>query len=151
MQWRFSYARDIVGAPDDVVELYRSGTRGLRRRRARRVLRETRAGAANCGVVRCALHDAAGAELRRLDLVCQVTADEATGEQLKAAGATRRSVTSGGGHLSVSPYPRLLPPQRVDRHAGPLAQNSASAARIRSMTAAGSAPAVARMAASRGR
>ena len=23
VQWRFSYARDIVGAPDDVVELHR--------------------------------------------------------------------------------------------------------------------------------
>ena len=42
--------------------------------------RHPRTTPANCGVVRCALHEGGGAELYRLDLVCQVTADEATGE-----------------------------------------------------------------------
>ena len=80
VQWRFSYARDIVGAPDDVVELHRAAPADYAG--AAHVACSTRlvGDAANCGVVRCALHDAAGAELHRLDLVCQVTADEATGQ-----------------------------------------------------------------------
>ena len=80
VQWRFSYARDIVGAPDDVVELHRAAPADYAG--AARVACSVQlvGDAANCGVVRCALHDAAGAELYRLDLVCQVTADEATGQ-----------------------------------------------------------------------
>jgi len=90
VQWRFSYARDIVGAPDDVVKLYRV-SRGEYVGAGNRVdcYAQLVADAApnqhaNVGVVRCALHEGGGAEggaeLYRLDLVCQVTADEATGE-----------------------------------------------------------------------
>ena len=81
VQWRFSYARDIVGAPDDVVELHRE-SRGdyAGATHVACISAQLVGDAANCGVVRCALHDAADAELYRLDLVCQVTADEATGE-----------------------------------------------------------------------
>ena len=84
VQWRFSYARDIVGAPDDVVELHRAAPADYAG--AAHVACSARlvGDAANCGVVRCALHEGGGAEggaeLYRLDLVCQVTADEATGE-----------------------------------------------------------------------
>ena len=81
VQWRFSYARDIVGAPDDVVELHRESRGDYAGATHVACIGAQLVGdAANCGVVRCALHDAADAELYRLDLVCQVTADEATGE-----------------------------------------------------------------------
>ena len=84
VQWRFSYARDIVGAPEDVVDLHRAAPADYAG--AAHVACSARlvGDAANCGVVRCALHEGGGteggAELHRLDLVCQVTADEATGE-----------------------------------------------------------------------
>ena len=81
VQWRFSYARDIVGAPDDVVELHRESRGDYAGATHVACIGAQLVGdAANCGVVRCALHDAAGEELYRLDLVCQVTADEATGQ-----------------------------------------------------------------------
>ena len=80
VQWRFSYARDIVGAPDDVVDLHRAAPADYAGAAQVACSTQLVGDAANCGVVRCALHDAAGAELYRLDLVCQVTADEATGE-----------------------------------------------------------------------
>ena len=80
VQWRFSYARDIVGAPDDVVELHREAPADYAGAAHVACSAQLVGDAANCGVVRCALHDSAGAELHRLDLVCQVTADEATGE-----------------------------------------------------------------------
>ena len=80
VQWRFSYARDIVGAPDDVVDLHRAAPADYAGAAHVACSAQLVGDAANCGVVRCALHDAAGAELYRLDLVCQVTADEATGE-----------------------------------------------------------------------
>ena len=80
VQWRFSYARDIVGAPEDVVELHRAAAADYAGAAHVACSAQLVGDAANCGVVRCALHDAAGAELYRLDLVCQVTADEATGE-----------------------------------------------------------------------
>ena len=80
VQWRFSYARDIVGAPDDVVELHRAAPADYAGAAHVACSAQLAGDAANCGVVRCALHDSAGAELHRLDLVCQVTADEATGE-----------------------------------------------------------------------
>ena len=90
VQWRFSYARDIVGAPDDVVELHRvdrgeyAGAGNRVECYAQLVADAATAKLANVGVVRCALHEGGGAEggaeLYRLDLVCQVTADEATGE-----------------------------------------------------------------------
>ena len=80
VQWHFSYARDIVGAPDDVVELHRAAPADYAGAAHVACSAQLVGDAANCGVVRCALHDAAGAELHRLDLVCQVTADEATGE-----------------------------------------------------------------------
>ena len=79
VQWHFSYARDIVGAPDDVVELHRAAPADYAGAAHVACSAQLVGDAANCGVVRCALHDAA-AELYRLDLVCQVTADEATGE-----------------------------------------------------------------------
>ena len=88
VQWRFSYARDIVGAPDDVVKLHRV-SRGEYAGAGNRVdcyaqlVADAPNQHANVGVVRCALHGGSaegGAELYRLDLVCQVTADEATGE-----------------------------------------------------------------------
>ena len=80
VQWRFSYACDIVGAPDDVVELHRAAPADYAGAAHVACSAQLVGDAANCGVVRCALHDSAGAELYRLDLVCQVTADEATGE-----------------------------------------------------------------------
>ena len=80
VQWRFSYARDIVGAPDDVVDLHRAAPADYAGAAHVACSAQLVGDAANCGVVRCALHDVAGAELYRLDLVCQVTADEATGE-----------------------------------------------------------------------
>ena len=80
VQWRFSYARDIVGAPDDVVELHRAAPADYAGAAHVACSAKLVGDAANCGVVRCALHDAAGAELHRLDLVCQVTANEATGQ-----------------------------------------------------------------------
>ena len=80
VQWRFSYARDIVGAPDDVVDLHRAAPADYAGAAHVACSAQLVGDAANCGVVRCALHDSAGAELHRLDLVCQVTADEATGE-----------------------------------------------------------------------
>mgnify|MGYP002002075557 CR=1 FL=1 len=80
VQWRFSYARDIVGAPDDVVDLHRAAPADYAGAAHVACSAKLVGDAANCGVVRCALHDAAGAELYRLDLVCQVTADETTGE-----------------------------------------------------------------------
>ena len=80
VQWRFSYAHDIVGAPDDVVDLHRAAPADYAGAAHVACSAKLVGDAANCGVVRCALHDAAGAELHRLDLVCQVTADEATGE-----------------------------------------------------------------------
>ena len=80
VQWRFSYARDIVGAPDDVVDLHRAAPADYAGAAHVACSAQLVGDAANCGVVRCALHDAAGAELYRLDLVCQVTANEATGQ-----------------------------------------------------------------------
>ena len=80
VQWRFSYARDIVGAPDDVVDLHRAAPADYAGAAHVACSAQLVGDAANCGVVRCVLHDAAGPELHRLDLVCQVTADEATGE-----------------------------------------------------------------------
>ena len=80
VQWRFSYARDIVGAPDDVVELHRAAPADYAGAAHVACSAQLVGDAANCGVVRCALLDAGGTELHRLDLVCQVTADEATGE-----------------------------------------------------------------------
>ena len=84
VQWRFSYARDIVGTPDDVVELHRAAPAGYAGAAHVACSAKLVGDAANCGVVRCALHEGGGAEggaeLYRLDLVCQVTADEATGE-----------------------------------------------------------------------
>ena len=80
VQWRFSYARDIVGAPDDVVDLHRAAPADYAGAAHVACSAKLVGDAANCGVVRCALHDAAGAELHRLDLVCQVTANEATGQ-----------------------------------------------------------------------
>ena len=84
VQWRFSYARDIVGAPDDVVELHRAAPADYAGAAHVACSAQLVGDAANCGVVRCALHEGGGteggAELHRLDLVCQVTADEATGE-----------------------------------------------------------------------
>ena len=90
IQWRFSYARDIVGAPDDIVELYRlsrgeyAGAGNRVECYAQLVADAATTKLANVGVVRCALQEGGGveggAELYRLDLVCQVTADEATGE-----------------------------------------------------------------------
>ena len=80
IQWRFSYARDIVGAPDDVVELHRAAPADYAGAAHVACSAQLVGDAANCGVVRCALLDAGGTELHRLDLVCQVTADEATGE-----------------------------------------------------------------------
>ena len=80
VQWRFSYARDIVGAPDDVVELHRAAPADYAGAAHVACSAKLVGDAANCGVVPCAVHDAAGAELYRLDLVCQVSADEATGE-----------------------------------------------------------------------
>ena len=80
VQWHFSYARDIVGAPDDVVELHRAAPADYAGAAHVACSAKLVGDAANCGVVRCALHDVGGAELHRLDLVCQVTADEATGE-----------------------------------------------------------------------
>ena len=80
VQWRFSYARDIVGAPDDVVDLHRAAPADYAGAAHVACSAQLVGDAANCGVVRCALHDEAGAELYRLDLVCQVTADEATGQ-----------------------------------------------------------------------
>ena len=81
VQWRFSYARDIVGAPDDVVDLHRAAPADYAGAAHVACSAQLVGDAANCGVVRCALHDSAGAELYRLDLVCQVTADETTGER----------------------------------------------------------------------
>ena len=85
IQWRFSYARDIVGAPDDVVELHRAAPADYAGAAHVACSAQLVGDAhANVGVVRCALHEGGGveggAELYRLDLVCQVTADEATGE-----------------------------------------------------------------------
>ena len=80
VQWFCSYARDIVGAPDDVVELHRAPPADYAGAAHVACSAQLVGDAANCGVVRCALHDAADAELYRLDLVCQVTADEATGQ-----------------------------------------------------------------------
>ncbi len=80
VQWRFSYARDIVGAPDDVVDLHRAAPADYAGAAHVACSAQLVGDAANCGVVRCVLHDSAGAELYRLDLVCQVTADEATGQ-----------------------------------------------------------------------
>ena len=84
VQWRFSYARDIVGAPDDVVELHRAAPADYAGAAHVACSAQLVGDAANCGVVRCALHEGGGAEggaeLYRLDLVCQVSADEATGE-----------------------------------------------------------------------
>ena len=80
VQWRFSYARDIVGAPDDVVDLHRAAPADYAGAAHVACSAQLVGDAANCGVVRCALHDAAGEELYRLDLVCQVTANEATGQ-----------------------------------------------------------------------
>ena len=80
VQWRFSYARDIVGAPDDVVDLHRAAPADYAGAAHVACSAKLVGDAPNCGVLRCALHDAAGAELHRLDLVCQVTADEATGQ-----------------------------------------------------------------------
>ena len=90
IQWRFSYVRDIVGAPDDIVEIYRlsrgeyAGAGNRVECYAQLVADAATTKLANVGVVRCALHEGGGAEggaeLYRLDLVCQVTADEATGE-----------------------------------------------------------------------
>ena len=80
VQWRFSYARDIVGAPDDVVDLHRAAPADYAGAAHVACSAQLVGDAANCGVVRCALLDAGGTELHRLDLVCQVTADEATGE-----------------------------------------------------------------------
>ena len=80
VQWRFSYARDIVGAPDDVVELHRAAPADYAGAAHVACSAQLVGDAANCGVVRCVLHDSAGAELYRLDLVCQVTANEATGQ-----------------------------------------------------------------------
>ena len=84
VQWRFSYARDIVGAPDDVVELHRAAPADYAGAAHVACSAKLVGDAANCGVVRCALHEGGGAEggaeLYRLDLVCQVSADEATGE-----------------------------------------------------------------------
>ena len=84
VQWRFSYARDIVGAPDDVVELHRAAPADYAGAAHVACSGKLVGKAANVGVVRCALHEGGGAEggaeLYRLDLVCQVSADEATGE-----------------------------------------------------------------------
>ena len=80
VQWRFSYARDIVGAPDDVVDLHRAAPADYAGAAHVACSAQLVGDAANCGVVRCVLHDSAGAELYRLDLVCQVTANEATGQ-----------------------------------------------------------------------
>ena len=81
VQWRFSYARDLIGARNDVAELGKAEAADYAGIALRVVTYTTQlvGDAPNCGVLRCALHDAAGAELYRLDLVCQVTADEATG------------------------------------------------------------------------
>ena len=88
VQWRFSpihrrRARDIVGAPDDVVELHRAAPADYAGAAHVACSAQLVGDAANCGVVRCALHECVrhrGAEVDRLgDLVCQVTADEATG------------------------------------------------------------------------
>lgn len=107
VQWRFSYARDLIGARNEIVELCRAaavdyGVSAHSSCHAQRVTCTVQlvGDAPNCGVLRCALHDgagalnslgslreggeegerdAAGAELYRLGLVCQVTADEATG------------------------------------------------------------------------
>ena len=80
VQWRFSYARDIVGAPDDVVELHRAAPADYAGAAHVACSAKLVGDAPNCGVLRCALHEGGGAELYRLDLVCQVTADEATGQ-----------------------------------------------------------------------
>ena len=84
VQWFFSYARDIVGAPDDVVELHRAAPADYAGAAHVACSAKLVGDAPNCGVLRCALHEGGGAEggaeLYRLDLVCQVTADEATGE-----------------------------------------------------------------------
>jgi hypothetical protein len=90
VQWRFSYARDIVGVPDDVIGLQRvdrgeyAGAGNRVDCYAQLVAAPAPNQHANVGVVRCALHEGGGAEggaeLHRLDLVCQVTADETTGE-----------------------------------------------------------------------
>ena len=84
VQWLFSYARDIVGAPDDVVDLHRAAPADYAGAAHVACSAQLVGDAANCGVVRCALHEGGGAEggaeLYRLDLVCQVSADEATGE-----------------------------------------------------------------------
>ena len=80
VQWHFSYARDIVGAPDDVVELHRAAPADYAGAAHVACSAKLVGDAPNCGVLRCALHEGGGAELYRLDLVCQVTADEATGE-----------------------------------------------------------------------
>ena len=80
VQWCFSYARDIVGAPDDVVELHRAAPADYAGAAHVACSAKLVGDAPNCGVLRCALHEGGGAELYRLDLVCQVTADEATGE-----------------------------------------------------------------------
>ena len=93
VQWRFSYARDIVGAPDDVVELHRAAPADYAGAAHVACSAQLVGDAANCGVVRCALlcinvittggrarMGGAACRQRRLDLVCQVTADEATGE-----------------------------------------------------------------------
>ena len=84
VQWRFSYARDIVGAPDDVVDLHRAAPADYAGAAHVACSAQLVGDAANCGIVRCALHEGGGAEggaeLYRLDLVCQVSADEATGE-----------------------------------------------------------------------
>lgn len=80
VQWRFSYAGDIVCAPYDVVELHRAAPADYAGAAHVACSAQLVGDAANCGVVRCALHEGGGAELYRLDLVCQVTADEATGQ-----------------------------------------------------------------------
>ncbi len=80
VQWRFSYARDIVGAPDDVVELHRAAPADYAGAAHVACSAKLVGDAPNCGVLRCALHEGGGAELYRLDLVCQVTADGASGE-----------------------------------------------------------------------
>merc|ERR1712091_345899 len=71
VQWRFSYARDIVGAPDDVVDLHRAAPADYAGAAHVACSAQLVGDAANCGVVRCALHEGGGAELHRLDLVCQ--------------------------------------------------------------------------------
>ena len=57
VQWRFSYARDIVGAPDDVVELHRAAPADYAGAAHVACSAKLVGDAPNCGVLRCALHE----------------------------------------------------------------------------------------------